>query len=137
MSDRDRSRALVEAVLSGAAEPEPDDGSRALLVFEVADAVYAIDATRVEAVAPASYVAPVPYGPPSVLGVTSIRGRMRLVVDVGGARIETASYLVTLHGDAHLAILADRVSGVRRVASGEPDAFVVLDPDLLVANGEP
>ncbi len=135
MSANDRSRGLLEAALSGATEPEPDDGSRTLVVFEVAGASYAIDAARVEAVTAASYIAPVPYAPPTVLGVASVRGRMRLVVDAGGARTETGAYFVVLHGDAHLAILADRVAGVRSFIPADldaPGAPAQLDPDDLV-----
>jgi purine-binding chemotaxis protein CheW len=135
MSARESSRQLLEAILSGAAEPEPDDGSRAFLVFEVAGAPLAVVAARVEAVTPAPYVARVPYAPSSVLGVASVRGRMRIVVDAGGARPESGAYLVVLHGDEHLAVLADRVLGVRRLAARDlegPDAPRVLDPGSLV-----
>jgi len=70
-----------------------------------------------------------------VLGVTSVRGRMRLVADAGGARTESGAYFVVLHGDGQLALLVDRVLGVRRFAAGDldaPDAPRLVDPDALV-----
>jgi chemotaxis signal transduction protein len=122
VSAGERSRSLLETLLSGAAEPEPDDGSRALLLFEVAGAELAVDAALVEVITPARYVAPLPFAPAGVIGVASVRGRMRLVADAGGARPESGAYFVVLHGDGQLALLADRVLGVRRFAAGDLDA---------------
>jgi chemotaxis signal transduction protein len=135
VSAGERSRALLETLLSGPGEPEPEDGSQALLIFEVAGAELAVDAARVEVITPARYVAPLPFAPAGVLGVASVRGRMRLVADAGGARPESGAYFVVLHGDGQLALLADRVLGVRRFAPGDldaPGAPRLLDPDALV-----
>jgi chemotaxis signal transduction protein len=131
MTDRARDRALIEAVLTGGAEPDADDGAPSALVFEAGGAERAVDASLVETITRAPYIARVPYAPAAVLGVASVRGRMRLVVDAGGATTESGAFLVVLKGDANLAILADRVLGVRRAAPGEPRVDLV-DPDALV-----
>ena len=119
-------------MLSSALEPAPDEGGSPALLFEVAGAKYAIEATRVEAIVIASPIAPLPHPPPSVLGVASVRGRMRLVVDPGGASRASSARLGALHGEAQLALLVDQVLGV--VPEPPADARV-LDPDRLV-NGE-
>ena len=119
----------LEAMLSGALDPAPDEGAASVLVFEVAGARYAVDATRVEAIVATPPIAPLPHPPPSVLGVASVRGRMRLVVDPGGARVESSERLVVLHGDGQLALLAGQVLGV---APGAPPDATLVDPDALL-----
>lgn len=130
MRDRSLDRRLVEAIHAAAAQPEPDDGSRSILAFEVAGVEHAVDAGSVEAITRAGSIATVPYGPRAVLGVASVRGRMRLVLDAGGASPATGAYLVVLQGDGQLALLADRIFGVRRVEAGS--SVDVLDPERLL-----
>jgi chemotaxis signal transduction protein len=130
MDDREHARALIEAIHADASEP--DDGATPLLVFEVAGTELAVDASEVEAVTRAAHIAPVPFGPPAVLGIASVRGRMRIVLDAGGARPETAAFLLVLHGDGQLALLADRVTGVRRVPLGDAPPCPLVDLDALL-----
>lgn len=118
----------LEEMLAGAYEPE-GEAAAPVLVFGVDGAWYAVDATQVEVIVPAPPIAPLPFPPDRVLGVASVRGRMRLVVDPGGARIESSPRLIVLHGEAHLALLADHVLGV--FADGEREA-IALDPETLV-----
>ena len=119
----------LEAMLASALEPPADEGASPMLLFEVAGARYAVEAARVEAIVAACPVASLPHPPRSVLGVAAVRGRMRLVVDPGGASLASSTRLVALHGDAQLALLADQVLGVVPEA---PSDATVLDVDSLV-----
>ena len=130
--DTEAARRLIEAIHAAPAPDDTEASERALLVFEIAGTELAVDASAVEAVTRATFVAPVPYGPPSVLGVASVRGRMRLVVDASGERTSTSTYFVLLHGDGQLALAADRVVGVRRVEAGGAGTVLVLDPETIV-----
>lgn len=130
MSARDRNGPIpLEAMLSSAFEPAPDEGGSPVLLFEVAGVRYAIDAARVEAIVIAPPIAPLPHPPPSVLGVASVRGRMRLVVDPGGASVASSARVVALHGEAQLALLVDQVLGV---APEPPPGTAILDADTLI-----
>ena len=119
----------LEAMLASAREPVEETATSPMLLFEVAGSRFAVAAVRVEAIVAAAPVTPLPHPPPSVVGVASVRGRMRLVVDPGGANIASSGRLVVLHGEGQLALLADQVLGV--VPEPPPDA-TVIDPDELV-----
>jgi len=133
--DVEAERRLIEAIHADPGD-ERDDGSTALLLFDVASRRFAVPVAAVEEVTEAGFVAPAPFAPESVVGVASVRGRMRLVVDVGGASPESSAYFVLVRGDAQLAVLADRVVGVRSVSSVDPTAELdgarVLDPESLL-----
>jgi chemotaxis signal transduction protein len=128
MSPNRRPFLPLEALLSDSAEP--GDGSRAVLVFEAGGATYGLDAAGVEAVVSRRAVAPLPYPPEGVVGVASVRGRMRLVVALG-TDPASAPRMIALHGDAQLAVLADRISGVVAIAPGDT-SVELLDPERLV-----
>lgn len=128
MSDDHRYEVPLEALLAG---PEEVEESPAVLVFEAGGRRYGLDASGVEAVVACRAIAPLPYPPQGVVGVAAVRGRMRLVVDLGTVK-ERATRLVVLHGDAQLAILAERVAGV---VTAPADGVEMLDVDALVAIG--
>jgi chemotaxis signal transduction protein len=130
MSARDDRKAPLplEALLSESAESR--DGSRAVLVFEAGGATYGLDAAGVEVVVSRRAVTPLPYPPEGVVGVASVRGRMRLVVALG-ADPASAPRMIALHGDAQLAVLADRIAGVVALAP-EDTSVELLDPERLV-----
>ncbi|MCC6743354.1 MAG: hypothetical protein IT175_05785, partial [Acidobacteria bacterium] len=69
----------LESLLAAAEGAYVDDTQRALLVFECGGALSALPAASVVAIDEAGIIAPLPYPPPDVLGVASVRGRMRLV----------------------------------------------------------
>ncbi len=129
----------LEEILAASAEPAVEDGSRALLVFTAGRGLYAVGAEGVERVTAARFVAPLPSPPPGVVGVATVTGRMRLVIDPGAlyGRAEPRSALVVLHGDAQLALAADRVHAVVTVPEGEPPRYdgrpvQELDPERLL-----
>jgi chemotaxis signal transduction protein len=142
----------LAAMLSGSVESIEPEGTRHMLLFEAGGTLYALDAASVEVIAPRLPVTPLPFAPGGVLGVASVRGRMRLVVDpLGGAGVRRESFtkLIALYGDAQLAVIADRVVGLHAVIPAEiepPEGegrvagtirlgavdALVLDPERLV-----
>jgi chemotaxis signal transduction protein len=129
----------LEEILAAAAEPAVEEGLRAMVVFLAGGRLFAIAAEAVERVTERRFVAPLPSPPAGLLGVASIGGRMRLVVDpaADGARVEARSAFVVLHGDAQLALAADRVCAVITIPEGDPVHYdgreaEVLDPEGLL-----
>jgi chemotaxis signal transduction protein len=109
----------VSAHAGGAAAPDElesaDSKSQllSLLLFEVGESQYAIGADNTEGVVDCPRVTPLPSAPEGVAGLTSVRGRMTVVMDLGGANQELARRrLILVKGDAQLGLLADRVEGV-------------------------
>lgn len=131
----------LEEILAASSEPAVEPGFRALLIFTAGQGLYAIDATSVERVVEARFVAPLPVPPPGVVGVATVGGRMRIVVDPGAlyGRAEARGAFVVLHGDAQLALAADRVHAVVTAPEDEPARFdgreaTMLDPETLIAD---
>jgi purine-binding chemotaxis protein CheW len=85
-----------------------------VLVFEVGDAFYAIGVEQTEGVVDCPRITPLPSAPDGVAGLTSVRGRMTLVMDLGSKAGEQTIVrrLILVKGDAQLGLLADRVEGV-------------------------
>jgi chemotaxis signal transduction protein len=114
-----RERSTPLAALLGASEHADDSAdTRTLLAFEVDGTLYAVDASAVEIVAASRFVARIPTGPPELIGVVSVHGRMRLAVDFARAtpRGENAKWwLVVLNGDAQVAVVADRIEGLHTI----------------------
>ena len=120
---RSGARAItLEEILAAAAQPAVDEGLRAVVVFTAGGRLFAIAAEAVERVTERRFVAPLPSPPAGLLGVASIGGRMRLVVDPAaeGGRGEARGSFVVLHGDAQLALAADRVCAVVTIPEGDP-----------------
>jgi purine-binding chemotaxis protein CheW len=90
------------------------------LAFEVGDQAFAIGVEHTEGVVDCPRVTPLPSPPDGILGVTSIRGKMTVVMDLSlrANQKPEKRRLVLLKGDAQLGLLADHVDGV-----------VVMKPD--------
>lgn len=79
---------------------EPGAARRELLVMRAGGRDFAVFSDEAEAVAKWSAPTPLPHAPPSVLGVVSVRGRMRTVLDpsalldedYASARVEGAAH---------------------------------------------
>lgn len=112
----------LESLLAAAEGAYVDDTQRALLVFECGGALSALPAASVVAIDEAGIIAPLPYPPPDVLGVASVRGRMRLVVRPGGSTPTGRGRLISLLSDGNLAIHVDRVIGVVSFDLGDSEA---------------
>jgi chemotaxis signal transduction protein len=84
-----------------------------VLIFEVGEVHYAIGAENTEGVVDCPRITPLPSAPEGVAGLASVRGRMTVVMDLGGASQEPARRrLILVKGDAQLGLLADHVEGV-------------------------
>ena len=84
------------------------------LAFEVGDQAFAIGVEHTEGVVDCPRVTPLPGPPDGIIGVTSIRGKMTVVMDLSLRENQKAEKrrLVLLKGDAQLGLLADHIDGV-------------------------
>jgi chemotaxis signal transduction protein len=85
-----------------------------VLTFEVGGAQYAIGVENTEGVVDCPRITPLPGPPDGVAGLTSVRGRMTIVMDLSLETSEEPAKrrLILVKGDAQLGLLADRVEGV-------------------------
>lgn len=93
-----------------------------LFVLTAGGLAFAVRAEDAEGVAEGLSPAPLPHAPASVLGVVSVRGRMRTLLyppalvaqtDAGeDVNTVTPRFVVALRGDEQLALAADSVEGV-------------------------
>jgi chemotaxis signal transduction protein len=94
----------------------PDDKSELLsvLLFDIGGTAYAIGVESTEGVVDCPRITPLPGPPDGVAGLTSVRGRMTVVLDLGTGQLEneTKQRLILIKGNAQLGLLADRVEGV-------------------------
>jgi chemotaxis signal transduction protein len=120
-------------------------GGREMFVLRAGRRLFAVAAEEVEATAEGLAPAPLPFAPPSVLGVVSVRGRVRTALDplrlapadelaapipnshsAGGATNQTETtpprLFVALRGDEQLALACDSAEGAIRVARITPPA---------------
>ena len=84
------------------------------LAFEVGDQSFAIGVEHTEGVVDCPRVTPLPGPPDGIIGVTSIRGKMTVVMDLSLRANQRAEKrrLVLLKGEAQLGLIADHVDGV-------------------------
>jgi chemotaxis signal transduction protein len=82
----------------------PRDEGREVMLLRAGGLAFAVYADECEGVTPWAEPAPLPHAPASVLGVASVRGRMRTVLDP--ARLFEASGLVREHVPAVYGLIA-------------------------------
>jgi len=116
INDRTANARLMMAAFPLELGQDPGESSHDLvsvLMFEVGGAPYAIGVEHTEGVVDCPRVTPLPNPPDGVAGVTSVRGRMTVVMDLGpGVSEQSRQRLILVKGDAQLGLLADRVDGV-------------------------
>jgi chemotaxis signal transduction protein len=93
------------------------DESRAVLLLRAGGHAFAVYVEECECVTPWAKPAPLPHAPAAVLGVASVRGRMRTVLDparlfespgpAGAGRPARHILLVSLEGDEQLALACE------------------------------
>jgi purine-binding chemotaxis protein CheW len=90
--------------------------------FSVSDERYAVEATCVSEVLPFSNCTPVPCTPAFVVGLVNVRGKILHIIDLrcffelpARGIVDLHHILVVRHGKIELGILADQISGMRRV----------------------
>jgi len=137
-------RLLLERRAADLAEPLPEAGAPVetleLLVFPRGEETYALDARHVVEVFPLADGTPVPFTPPSVLGVVNHRGRILPVVDV--ARVlrpasegaEPSLVIAVETGEAAFGIVADAMPELVSIGTSElvPATELAEQPDGVV-----
>ena len=85
-----------------------------VLMFEVGGVSYAIGVENTEGVVDCPRITPLPRPPDGVAGITSVHGKMTLVMNLGsGAREdESKQRLILVKGNAQLGLLVDYIEGV-------------------------
>ena len=90
------------------------DGGRALLLLRAGGRAFAVYADECECVTPWTEPAPLPHAPAAVLGVASVRGRMRTVLDPSrllGPSVQgheqRHAFIASLTGDEQLALACE------------------------------
>jgi len=93
---------------------EQATGHVSVLMFTTGGNRFSIGVEQTEGVVDCPRVSPLPNPPDGIVGVTSVRGRMTLVMDLSLASSQPASKrrLILVKGDAQLGLLADHVEGV-------------------------
>ena len=85
-----------------------------VLLFVVGGASYAIGVENTEGVVDCPRITPLPRPPDGVAGLTSVHGKMTVVMDLGSTTREADSKqrLILVKGNAQLGLLADHIEGV-------------------------
>ena len=92
----------------------PDEVKKSFLLFEVGEEPFAVPAENIESVIDCPRITPLPYPPDGIIGVTSIHGKIVLVMKLSDKENATAQKqrLILLQGDEHLGLLAHRIEDV-------------------------
>ena len=100
--------------LISASETAGESGQVSVLMFTTGDHRFSIGIEQTEGVVDCPRVSPLPNPPDGIVGVTSVRGRMTLVMDLSLAASQPATKrrLILVKGEAQLGLLADHVEGV-------------------------
>jgi purine-binding chemotaxis protein CheW len=118
----DRRVGLTLAGLSPQAEapnaPEGRPDVLSVLKFDIGGEIFSVAVDQTEGVVLCPRVSPLPAPPHGMVGVTSVRGRITLVMDLslGANQKAERRRLILLKGEAQLGLLADRVDGVVALA---------------------
>ncbi|HWO00811.1 MAG TPA: chemotaxis protein CheW [Blastocatellia bacterium] len=112
--------------LISTANPSGANDQVSVLLFTTGDNQFSIGVEHTEGVVDCPRISPLPSPPDGIIGVTSVRGRMTLVMDLSLAsnQPEAKRSLILVKGDAQLGLIADHVEGV-----------VALEPKQLRAMG--
>jgi len=102
----------LASVTTDAAE-DKNSNLVSVLAFESSGARFAIFVEHTEGVVDCPKLTPLPGAPVGVAGITSVRGRMTMVMNFGpDGALALKQRLILVKGDAQLGLLADRVDGV-------------------------
>jgi chemotaxis signal transduction protein len=85
-----------------------------MLIFAIGDKPFSIGVEHTEGVVDCPRISPLPAPPDGIVGVTSVRGRMTIVMDLGVASSQPTGKrcLILVKGEAQLGLIADHVEGV-------------------------
>jgi purine-binding chemotaxis protein CheW len=98
----------------GAINDTPDEVKKSFLLFEIGEESFAVPVENIESVIDCPRITPLPYPPDGIIGVTSIHGKIVLVMKLSGKETMLAQKprLILLQGDEHLGLLAQRIEDV-------------------------
>ncbi|MGH9759928.1 MAG: chemotaxis protein CheW [Blastocatellia bacterium] len=106
----------LDLVIAGDTTPPEnnDPDAVSVLLFSLEDRRFAVAVENTEGVVECPKITPLPSGPDGIIGITSVRGRMTLVVDASLNEAKQAGKrrLILLRGEAQLGLIADQVHDV-------------------------
>lgn len=106
--------AAIPVKMSPASDEQDNREALSFLVFDIGEACFALAVENIEGVVDCSRITPLPSPPDGIVGVTSIRGRMTLVMNLSAGHLQGGGRqrLVLLKGESQLGLLADRIEDV-------------------------
>ena len=92
-----------------------------VLMLEIGDQVFALSVENIEGVVDCPKIAPLPFPPDGIIGATSVRGKMTLVMSLCATSSPSAGKqrLVLLKGESQLGLLTDRIEDVLTLAKDD------------------
>jgi chemotaxis signal transduction protein len=104
----------IPFALFGAEPAEVKSDLVSVLMFEIGEKPFAIAVEHTEGVVDCPRISPLPSPPDGMVGVTSVRGKMTLVIDL--SRVANPNEgkwrLILVKGDGQAGLLAERVEDV-------------------------
>ncbi len=89
------------------------DALLSVLLFEAGGKMFAVNVDQTEGVVACPAVTPLPGAVESIVGVSSMRGRITVVIDLSkDSRQAERRRLILTKGEAQLGLVADRVEGI-------------------------
>lgn len=115
--DRPKTNLAVSPIPLALSALEPEDvpgDLLSVLLFEIGGERFGIGVEHTEGVVDCPRITPLPSAPEGLIGVTSVRGRMTLVMDLSlkANPTESKQRLILLKGESQLGLLAERVEDV-------------------------
>jgi chemotaxis signal transduction protein len=113
--------ASIPVKLGSTSQEASDADQQSVLMLEIGDQRFAVSVEHVEGVVDCPKISPLPYPPEGMIGVTSVRGKMTLVMSLSTMSGPGASKqrLVLLKGESQLGLLADRIEDVLTIAKDD------------------
>lgn len=119
---RNRTTRTIKALLKLLSRPAnveaindtPDEVKKSFLLFEVGEEPFAVPVENIESVIDCPRITPLPYPPDGIIGVTSIHGKIVMVMKLSDREtaVTQKQRLILLQGDEHLGLLAHRIEDV-------------------------
>jgi chemotaxis signal transduction protein len=115
--------AAIPVKLSPASDENDNPDQLSFLVFDISEECFALAVENIEGVVDCSRITPLPSPPDGIVGVTSVRGRMTLVMNLSASHTPGGSRqrLVLLKGESQLGLLADRIEDVVTLSAAHID----------------
>jgi purine-binding chemotaxis protein CheW len=142
----------AEQNITNPAGKEDEPHLRDLFLFTTGGRAFGVPADEVEGTADTKRPTPLPYAPPTILGVVYVRGRVLTVLDPSGLAGDAPSdaqitappvirVILSLRGDEQLALAADAVLETITVSSSDiespsPNTEVTAIAGILLHGGE-